>query len=399
VVVAVGEEPGVGPAREAASRLGRVHRSKLAAVAVASVALGGLVLVEGRVGHPADDGAIPTSTTERRPRSTVRPPPGDPDPPASLPGATGLWVVTPGPTLRVTDLDTGLVTIVSGIRTSGFSHGAVAVGDGGLVGVDNEGVLYVPDLVPDAASVDLGDGDQALASDRTDRVWIIVDPFDNPIFGVRDMGLAARSSRTAREVDLTGEVTAGPITLPTGVTPLRGVPGGLLVNSPDGIFLVHRGGDARRVARGTPIDTFGASLVHHACDPDMRCWLQVTDVATGEWRRLDGDWDLPASYWFGDAIVSPDGRRLAWHTFSEGRLPGMDVVDLTTGTVVRSDSFLGHGSAAWSPDGQWLIRASHGGGLGTATESHAVRIEDGETFELNLPPGDHGIVVFEMENP
>jgi hypothetical protein len=170
------------------------------------------------------------------------------------------------------------------------------------------------------------------------------------------------------------------------------MPDGLLVDTPDGIFLVDRDGDARRVGRGTPIDTFGANLVHHVCDPDMRCGLRVTDVATGEQRRIEGGIDLPGDL-FRSAGVSPDGRLLALETYADGQPPGMDVIDLSTGTVVRSDDFISDGSAVWSPDGRWLIRASYSGGLGAASESHALRIDAGEIFELNLPPGDNGIVV------
>jgi hypothetical protein len=267
-----------------------------------------------------------------------------------------------------------------GTRTDFFFSWAGVARGGGLVVTGPEGVHYVPDLVRDATSVPLGDGNLVLASDHADRVWIVVgDPF------------SGSPSTTAREVDLSGGVTAGPITLPSGVSAIAGLPGGLLVDTPDGIFLVDRDGDARRVARGTPIDTFGANLVHHVCDPDMRCGLRVTDVATGEQRRVEGGIDVPGDL-FGAAGVSPNGRLLALETHVEGQPPGMDVIDLTTGTVVRSDDFLSDGVAAWSPDGRWLIRAGFSGGFG-AREAHAIDVEGGEIFELNLPSGDNGILV------
>jgi hypothetical protein len=150
------------------------------------------------------------------------------------------------------------------------------------------------------------------------------------------------------------------------------------------------------VARGTPLDTFGASLVHYVCDPDLRCGLQVTDVATGEERRIEIAGDLSGGFFDGSAmVVSPDGRLLAWHRpfYFEGQEPGIDVIDLVTGTAVRPHEFLSIGSVAWSPDGQWLILATAGGPSLTANVSHAVRIADGEIFALDLPPGDNGIVV------
>jgi hypothetical protein len=390
VVVVVGEEPEVDAGRAPDARPGWGRRATVVAVAVLAVAMGGLALVEARVGDPAEGDAAATPTTERRrPTSTTLLPASEPDPPRILPGSTGLRVVTLGPRISMTDLDTGEVTLVGNFGNPAFSFSAGVARDRGLVIIANDGVLYIPDLVPDATSVNLGDGNQVLASDHADRVWIVVDPRAGGL-GFVPLASTAASS-TATEVDLTGGVTAGPITLPAGVTPVDGVPGGLLVDTPDGIFLIDRDGDARRVARGTPIDTFGANLVHHVCDVNMRCGLQVTDVATGEQRRIEGVRDLAADF-FGSAGLSPDGRLLALETYVEGQSPGMDVIDLTTGTVVRSDDFLSNGVAAWSPDGRWLIRAGFSGGFG-AREGYAIDMERGEIFELNLPSGDNGILV------
>jgi hypothetical protein len=396
LVVEVGDGPAIGPAPGSDPRRPRHRRTAGAAVAVLATVIGALILVDARYRDPDDGkaaGAAATATTDRpRPTGTVLPPVDDPDPPATLPGSTGIRVVTLGPRIQVAELDTGEVTTVGTVGTPPFSPWAGVARGSGVVMVGSAGVLYFPDLVPEATAVSLGEGDHVLASDQADRVWIVVGyPFGDRLGFVPLAGGA--SSTTAREVDLTGAVTAGPIALPDGVTAIEGMPGGLLVHGPDGVFLVDRGGGARRVARGTPIDTFGANLVHFVCDPDMRCGFQVTDVTTGERRRIEGARDLPAGFYFGAAAVSPDGTLLAWDTHVEGQQPGMEVIDLTTGTVVRSDGFLSSGSVAWSSDGRWLIRASHSGGPGAASESHALDIEGGEIIELDLPPGDNGILV------
>jgi hypothetical protein len=90
--------------------------------------------------------------------------------------------------------------------------------------------------------------------------------------------------------------------------------------------------------------------------------------------------------------VSPDGRHLAWQTWPEAQPPALHILDLTTGTIDHFEGLLSGGSTAWSPDGRWLIRAGHSGGIAVGT-SHALRIDDGEMFELTLPAGDNGLLV------
>jgi hypothetical protein len=144
----------------------------------------------------------------------------------TLPVSSGLRVVTLGGTLiGVTDLGTGEQTTITGVPdAAGFPQGAV-VRRGGLVIVnESRHIAYLPDLVADPTIVDLGEGDSVLVSDRADRVWIVAgDPWSGEL-------------TTAREVDLTGRVTAGPIALPSGVSVVGGVPDGLVVGSRDGIF-------------------------------------------------------------------------------------------------------------------------------------------------------------------
>jgi hypothetical protein len=244
-----------------------------------------------------------------------------------------------------------------------------------------EQVVYVSELAADPAVVELGEGTSVVASDRSDRVWILDgDPWEG-------------TATAAREVDLSGRVTAGPTTFPPGVTVVGGVPGGLVVGSRDGIFLVGRDGGARRIARGAPVGVFGASVVHHSCDANFDCDLRVTELASGEQRRVAGAGEIPDfDPW--STSVSPDGRFIAWLSFSESDGPPaatLNLFDLTTGSA--SSPFdpdvaggLGPISMAWSPDGQWVV-------VSAGVWDRAVRVKDGAVFELDLPFTDSTIVV------
>jgi hypothetical protein len=383
VVVVVGEDPGVEAGREPEAGVGRGRRAYVAAFAALAVAIGGLVLVEARVGDPAEGDAAATPTIDRRhPSSTVLPPLDEPDLPRRLPVATGLRVVSfANVSIGITDLDTGEQTVISGAPFGGATGSVVARGRG-LVWVNPSGqAVHVPDLVADPTIIDLGEGDSVVASDRADRVWIVVE--------------AEAGASAVTEVDLSGRVTAGAITLPPGVSVVGGVPGGLVVGSPDGIFLVGRDGSARRIAGGTPVGTFGSSVVHHACDAVLHCDLHISEVATGEQRRIEGASEIPAfDPWA--TLVSPDGRFIAWLSFSdsdESPAATLNLYDLTTGRTASplGPDAIGLGppeppSMAWSPDGQWLV-------VSAGATDRALRVEDGEIFELNLPPGGSGIVV------
>jgi hypothetical protein len=154
---------------------------------------------------------------------------------------------------------------------------------------------------------------------------------------------------------------AGSVTFPPGVSAVGGVSGGLVVGSRGGVFLVGRDGGARCVAGGTPIGVFGASVVHHACDANFTCDVRVTEVVTGEQRRLEGVGELPGlDLW--STSVSPDGRFIAWLSSGSGSddLPAaaLDLFDLTTGRTVtpfgRDDVGVPGSSVAWSPTaGGW----------------------------------------------
>jgi hypothetical protein len=399
--VAVGEsvESAADASFTGASSAPRGRRAALGAVAALAVVVGGLALVDAQGDDPAEEDAAAaseeTTTTERRRRTTRTTQPVD-EPPVTVPGGTGLRVVSFGSSsLQVTNLDTGEQVAIPGASSGGFYGDGVARGTGLVFIGATRRVTYLPDLVADGPTVDLGEGDQVLASDEPDRVWILAgDPY-------------SPQGSTARETDLTGRVTAGPTPLPPGITPVGGVQGGLLVGTPDGIFIMDRQGDARRVARGTALGMFGSNVIHQACGADLDCAVHITDVVTGEQRRIEAPDELFVTG-FGVGLsngVSPDGRFLISMTYSnDSGAATLHIHDLVAGGAVRSvgPDVMGNGGfVAWSPDSQWLILSAPYGGPTTANAtSAAMRMEDGAVFPLDLPTGDYfGMVVLPTAAP
>ena len=174
------------------------------------------------------------------------------------------------------------------------------------------------------------------------------------------------------------------------MTPVGSVTGGLVLDSPDGVFVLDREGNARRVADGSVVGAFGSSVVHRACDDDLRCSLYVTDVETGDRRQVGRGGEIPAGR-FAEQGVSPDGRLLFAFTYAEAGT-GVTMLDLEAGEVAfeAGPEFIGSGGGAvWSPDGRWLFwldDTEDGSGV------NALRAEDWQFFELDIP-GGYGLVV------
>ncbi len=360
---------------------GRGRHLGLVVLAAAGLCVAVLALVDQGSDPPNEPsaGRYPTPATLAS-GGTV----GDTGPPATLPGGTGLRVVAFRPaTLAVADLDTGERVVVSGASDG---DDATFVGGleraGGIVTVVGEQVVFLPDVEPGGLSIRLDTGYAVLPSDRPHRVWVLAgDPSE---------GLA----NTVHEIDLTGAITGETTALPEGVVPVGGVTGGLVLDTPDGVFLLDREGNARRVATGSVVGTFGSSVVHRSCSDDLRCSLYVTDVETGERRQVSGGSEVPA-FQFAEQGVSPDGRLLFSFVYAEtGRT--VTVFDLEGGEVAfeGGPELVGHAAGAvWSPDGRWLFWLESGDpAAGTGTSVGALRTDDWRFFELDLP-GGYGLVV------
>ena len=115
--------------------------------------------------------------------------------PATLPGDTGLRVVTFWATsLEVTNLDDGEREAVTGAVGDDRYSGSVPRA-GGLVTVADGQVLFVPEVEPGGAAIPIDTGTAVLPSDIDDRVWVV----DGEGDGFTDVFV--------RELDLTGRRT------------------------------------------------------------------------------------------------------------------------------------------------------------------------------------------------
>jgi hypothetical protein len=368
----------------------RIRRPGLVALAAVGLGVAVLAVVDQQSPEVADepdasqrvDAPVPTLGGDRNL--------DDGGPPATLPGDTGMRVVAfVEPTgLEVTALDNGeRVTVTA---ADGFDAGAPFAGGverlGGIVTVSDGSVLFMPDVEPGAEAIRVSSGTAVLPSDVDDRVWVLEGEGD----GSTDTYI--------REVDMDGVVTGETTELPEGVIPVGGVTGGLVVDSPDGVFLLDREGNYRRVAAGSAVGAFGSSVVHRACTDQLRCSLYITDVETGERRQVGRGGEIPAGT-FGQQGVSPDGRLLFSFTYADAATE-ITLLDLEAGEVAFASGpeLAGfNGGAVWSPDGRWLFWIQDGdtpGGSGVG----ALRAEDWRFFELDIP-GGYGLVVLGPAEP
>jgi hypothetical protein len=376
-VVAVGPEVGAPVVRR------RVRRPGLVALAAVGLGVAVLAVVDQRSTDRADD----PSAESRRPDATTPTLAGertvaDDGPAVTLPGDTGLRVVAfvEPDSLQVTDLDTGERVTVDGAPAAGAVPRA-----GGMVTVIGDRVMFLPDVEPGAPAIRIDTGTAVFPSDIDDRVWVLIGEGS----GATDINV--------REIDLSGRRTGETTELPEGVIPIGGVTGGLVLDSPDGVFLLDREGNARRVASGSAVGAFGSSVVHRACDDDLRCSLYITDVETGERRQVAGGSEIPPAG-FAEQGVSPDGRLLFSFTYAEAG-GAVTLLDLEAGEVAfeAGPEFVGGGGGAvWSPDGRWLfwLDDSADGGAGV----NALRADDWQFFELDIP-GGYGLVVLGPNQP
>jgi hypothetical protein len=381
-VVAVGQEAAT---RTAAGR-GRFPRSGLAVLAAVAFGVAVLAVVDRGSNEPEDESAPTRRADATRPTLAGDRIPVEAGPAVTLPGETGMRVVTfVAPTsLEVTDLDSGEQLTVADGAGAAFSGGVARAG--GMVTVIGDQVVFIPSVEPGGEAVRIDMGSAVFPSDLDDRVWVM-----------NGEGAGATDT-TVREIDLTGLRTGETTELPEGVTPIGGVTGGLVLDSPDGVFLLDRDGNARRVANGSAVGAFGSSVVHRACDDALRCSLYVTDVSTGERRHVTGGSEIPPAG-FAEQGVSPDGRLLFSFSYAESGT-AVTMLDLEAGEVAfeSGPSLTGFaGGAVWSPDGRWLFWIDEGDGADGSTVE-ALRAEDWQFFELDIP-GGYGLVVLGPAQP
>jgi hypothetical protein len=360
-VVDLGRTPEHRPGEER-----RRSRSRLVTLAVVVVAMAviGILAVVDRGAGPATEAAA--SSTTRRPTTTdAEPRRGTGEPLLGRPTGIRLGVIGSNG-VQVFDLDTG--DVVSEVRGGFPGFGGTVVPRGaGMVVVVRDVATFVPDLEAEAVvtPIALGLAQGVLPSDQPDRVWLL----EGEPYGPTPL--------TLTEVDLAGRAASDPIELPSDARPVGPADGGLIVNSPDGIFHIRRDGSRRRVAPGTAFGSHGTTVVHRACDDQLRCAVHVTDIATGRSRQVPGTEATVGTTL--SAALRPDGAALA--AFRTGGQRDLVVIDLADGTVLHhSENALRDGSGlAWSPDGQWLFWPEFAGvgALG----------RDGELVQVDVPPG------------
>jgi hypothetical protein len=258
----------------------------------------------------------------------------------------------------VVDLDTGEITRPE-TNLDGFAvaraGGIVLSGPGGRPSATFLAAPYDGTPVPIAPSP-VG---QVIASAVDDRVWMV--SASGPPFEVFEVSMASEVTTPAFELPGDGYVAGA-------------VDGGVVSAAHGSIFLVRGPDDVVPLGAGEVLGTSGRSIAAMACDDAARCSLTIIDARSGRRRKID----VTAGY--GQAVFSPDGRRLAFLAGVGMAPPRLMLVDVLAQTArdanVPTDSFNGS-LPVFSADGRWLFSVN-----GTAIE--AVRLSDGAVVEIPL---------------
>lgn len=152
-------------------------------------------------------------------------------------------------------------------------------------------------------------------------------------------------------------------------------------------YLARPGQEPRQV--GAVEHPAAEGYPHWATVSDSRLTVAVEgqravgiDLATGKAREL-GDEAIPV-HW-GALALSPSGRYLAYKLSNRG--DAVRVLDLESGVVYRPGDESHVGAVAWSPAGQWAVRAA-GAGSGLPVAVGANLEEGGTHLDLGDPNGN-----------
>lgn len=234
---------------------------------------------------------------------------------------------------------------------------------------------YAVRLSPAAAPVLLGPATQLLAAADPRRVWLLSYP--GP--GITD----------AREADLDGRTTAGPLRF-QGTSVLAALTGGRFIAQPPDasghttLAIVSATAAPRPLARDALLIAARPDLVVYRATGCDRCPIVLVDPVTGRQRPLGR---AGAGVVAGVGSFSPDGRRLAIFG-SSPRASGVrvEMVDLRDGSskTAPAGSLTPSPTAlAWSPSGEWLFFDA-GTGRVEAVRSDGSRRE----VDVDVPPLD-----------
>ena len=270
------------------------------------------------------------------------------------------------------DLDAG--TTVTGRYERYVLEGEWMIAGDGWIAAPNYNDGSISALFPDGTARDVpGPPWQVLYDETTGRFWSS---------SSEDWNV----EREISEVDVVEGPTGRSVTLPPGVWPVGVVDRDVYASAAGTIYRVRPAG-AVEVGRGDLYGATPSTLVTFGCDEELQCGIRVTDLDTGEIRRLPETDAAVTSYsgWFGRSnggALSPDGRWMLAVVGGQIDLPTVGVLDLESGEFsefTTGGSYVPNG-ASWDPTSRFVLY------LDVMTPT-AYDVTTGETFPI-FPEGD-----------
>lgn len=350
----------------------------------APVIVAGIVLAVLAIGFLTRQTTPSTDTLEVEtdpaspPAQRERPdPPPSPSPQSSraettFPAGTGLtlWAIRNDGDLTTVNLDTRETATASVLERRVDAVGLEPLEDGVVVvtssfgsGAPDANALYV--AAPGAAPVALGSATRVLPSASSDRVWM-----------VDEIDFLPGQSPVLREVTADGTITQE-VTLPPGVHAHAAFEDGLLLNA-TGTLIIYdpQARQGRRVGDGSVAAADGQRFLRRVCDEDLACRLVMGTAAEPDAVEVPIRPEVEQALvgGSGPALLSPDGRWIAYVTFSpDSNDLRVALLDVATGDVRQAPPDIinpgdlvvsGFGVGfTWDPSGQWLFFPDRGGGV------------------------------------
>ena len=243
------------------------------------------------------------------------------------------------------------------------------VGDSLIVGW---GSIYASEIQTGESTL-VGNATIYVPAAEPDRVWLIK----------WAGGRIGQGAATAWQVDTTGQQLTEPVEIGIDGYPATGVPGGLALETDDGIQLWYPNGSLTSIGPGIVADVSGDQLAY--CPTSQCTQMHIFNLRTEETVIVSSD-DGFKTWNFGGraAEFSPDATYLALTT-------NTGLVLATTETGVAVDIAIDISSnqplyVGWSPDGSALFAASYSYGY---SDTYIARydIETGSLATAHLPFG------------
>ena len=307
--------------------------------------------------NPPATSTTGTSTTSTSTTSTTIPEVADPPsgPLFGEPGDVVLLFDDGGEGVVAIDPDNriGSRTVLEGHRGGDPPYRIARSGDSIIVGWSS---IHATNI-PTGTSTELGRATIFVPAAEPDRVWLI-----------RWAGAMGQGSVTAWQVDTAGRSITEPtmIDFEEPVFPVVGIPGGLAVETGEGIRLWYPdGSDSVDLGPGSVL-TAGGDQLAYCATPCLE--VRVLNLSTGESQSVYSDQSY-STFNFGgpSARFSPGGEYLAVTT-NRAVVVFNTVIGATTTVTnqLRSDENP-HLYVAWAPDGRQLFAATYSYGQARLT--------------------------------